>query len=95
MYRILNQAVIKLEIGTKHSSMYIYENYNLHQLFSCIIYFLTTSCINDIDSESTRGRFYYHILTLIPARISNHMLSKVCDGITYAFPNFQRLYRWS
>ena len=37
---------------------------------------------------TTLNSFYWHGLTLITARISNHMLSKVWDGITYAFLNF-------
>ena len=32
--------------------------------------------------------FYQHVLTLIAAWISNHMLSKVRDEATYLFPNF-------
>ena len=36
----------------------------------------------------TCGPFYYYVLTLIPAWINNHMLSKVCDEITYPFLNF-------
>ena len=37
-------------------------------------------------------RLYKHGLALIPARISNHMSSKVWENITYPFPNFNR---WS
>ena len=36
----------------------------------------------------TRGPFHQHGLTLIPAWLSNHMLSKICDEVTYSFPNF-------
>ena len=36
----------------------------------------------------TSGPFYKHGLTLIPVWISNHMLSKVWDEITYPFLNF-------
>ena len=36
----------------------------------------------------TRGLFYQHGLTLIPAWISNHMPGKVWDEITYPFLNF-------
>ena len=36
----------------------------------------------------TSGPFYKHGLTLIPAWISNHMLSKVWSEITYPFPSF-------
>ena len=32
--------------------------------------------------------FYCHELSLIPARISNHIASKVWDEITYPLPNF-------
>ena len=38
--------------------------------------------------DNTCGPFYEHGLTLIPAWISNHMPSKVMDGITYPFLNF-------
>ena len=34
------------------------------------------------------GPFYKHILTLIPAWISNHIRYKVWDEITYSFLNF-------
>ena len=39
-------------------------------------------------SYMTWAHFYWHGLTLIPACISNHMPSKVWDGITYPFLNF-------
>ena len=35
----------------------------------------------------SRGAFYYHGLTFIPAWISNHMPSEVWDEITYPFSN--------
>ena len=40
--------------------------------------------------EYSRASFYYHGLTLIPAWnwISNYIHYKVCDEITYTFPNF-------
>ena len=41
------------------------------------------------------GPFYLHELTLIPAWISIHMPSEVWDELTYPFPKFQRLNRWS
>ena len=37
---------------------------------------------------SHQWSLYWHGLTLIPAWISNHMLSKVWDEITYPYPNF-------
>ena len=37
---------------------------------------------------TTRGHVNKHGLTLIPAWISNDMLSKVWDEITYPFLNF-------
>ena len=40
------------------------------------------------DIKPPRGPFYQHGLILIPARISNYMLSKVQDEIIYPFPNF-------
>ena len=47
----------------------------------------------DLDPErvikyNTRGPFYHHGLTLIPAWISNHMPRKVWAEITHPFPNF-------
>ena len=47
----------------------------------------------DLDPErvikyNTRGAFYHHGLTLIPAWISNHMPRKVWAEITYPFANF-------
>ena len=36
----------------------------------------------------TKGPFYWHFLTLIPAWISNYMPCKVWDEITYPFRNF-------
>ena len=38
--------------------------------------------------QQSSSPFYEHGSTLIPACISNHMSSKVCDGITYSFLNF-------
>ena len=42
--------------------------------------------LKDIGKIS-RGYFYWHGLTLIPAWISNHIPSKMWDEITYPFPN--------
>ena len=36
----------------------------------------------------TWGPFYRHVLTLIPAWISNHMHRKVWDEVSYPLPNF-------
>ena len=36
----------------------------------------------------TRGPFISMVLSLIPAWISNHIPCRVCDEITYPFPNF-------
>ena len=36
----------------------------------------------------TLGPLYWHVLTLIPTWISNHILSNVWDEITYRFSNF-------
>ena len=35
-----------------------------------------------------RGSFYLHGLTLFPALIAYHIPTKIWDGITYPFPNF-------
>ena len=41
-----------------------------------------------VCKQSTRGPFDKHVLTLIPAWISNHMPCNVWDKITYPFLNF-------
>ena len=43
---------------------------------------------NMVRGWDTRGPFYQHGLTLIPAWISNHIHYKVWDEITYPFLNF-------
>ena len=47
---------------------------------------------NDMKSRykdnTTSGRLHYFGLTLISAWISNHMLNKVWDEITYPYLNF-------
>ena len=50
---------------------------NLPGLFPMIAY-----CVH------FRDPIYWHGLTLIPARTSNHMPSKMGDEIAYPFPNF-------
>ena len=37
--------------------------------------------------DDSRGPSYKHGLTLIPILVSNHMLSKMWDEITYPLPN--------
>ena len=44
--------------------------------------------ITKFAQSTFRGPFYYPILTLIPAWISNYNHYKVWDEITYPFPNF-------
>ena len=41
-----------------------------------------------------RDPFYEHGLTLIPATLSNHLPSEVCDKFL-SIPKLQRLHRWS
>ena len=47
---------------------------------------------------SILGPLYLHELTLIPAFISNHMLSEMWDDITYPFSNFNgctiKVWEW-
>ena len=43
--------------------------------------------------QYTRGPFYYHGLTLIPAWISNPIFSKLWDEITYSFASFTLRWR--
>ena len=50
--------------------------------------YLSDGAIQNRLQDDTRGPFYYHGLTLIPAWISNHMPCKVWDEITYQFLNF-------
>ena len=45
------------------------------------------------ESPGMYGPFYKHEFNHNPARRSNHMPSKVWDGITYPLPNFDG--RWS
>ena len=45
-----------------------------------------TPCIHNITVD-IKGPFHWRGLTLIPAWISNHMLSKMWYEITYPFPN--------
>ena len=40
-------------------------------------------------SRDTWGSIYKHGLTLIPAWISDYIHHKVCDEMTYPFPNFK------
>ena len=44
--------------------------------------------IRIVPPVTTRGPFFWHGLTLIPAWIRNHKPSKVWDEITNPFPNF-------
>ena len=48
-----------------------------------------------LATQRTNGTFYSHGLSLIPAWICNHMLSKVWDEITLSIPKLQRIHRWS
>ena len=52
-------------------------------------FFLTHWCWGDNGSA-----FYQHGLTLIPAWIRNHVLSKEWDEITYQFPNCAAVAVW-
>ena len=53
------------------------------------LYIATPSLIGwAYTQDNPWGPFYKHGLTLIWARITNHMLSKVPDGITYLFMIF-------
>ena len=45
-------------------------------------------CKSAYEELQTWVPFYKHLLTIIPAWISNHMPSKVWDEIIYPFPNF-------
>ena len=44
--------------------------------------------MNNFRKEDCWGPFYWRGLTSIPTWISNHMLRKLWDEITYPFPNF-------
>ena len=57
------------------------------------------------DAEDNRSNqpqlqepLYWHSLTLLPAWINNYLRSKVCDEITYPFPNFNgatvEVWKW-
>ena len=68
----------------------------------CIVYtkFIVSDsepCPYDLKwyiASKTRTRFYQYGLTLIPAWISNHMLSKVWDKTTNLFWNFSGATDW-
>ena len=62
-----------------------YSKYFSHEIFLCRNWFFLI--INDLGVDS-QGPFYKHGSTLIPAWISNHMLSILWDGIGYPFANF-------
>ena len=47
----------------------------------------TKHCYFRYKDILSRVPLYYHGLTLIPAWISSHMSSKVCDKISDSFPN--------
>ena len=82
-----------------------YLNENLHLSKSYLVnvsdkFFFYYSKIGsgmstESEGKSTVVHFSQYRLTLIPARISNHMPRKVWDEITYRFPNRQRLPLWS
>ena len=55
----------------------------LPEVYVGIISWTSASTLN-----YTRGPFYQHGLTLIPAWISNHLPGKMWDEITYPFLNF-------
>ena len=53
----------------------------------------TTEQMTDYTDAQMRhlGSLYQAVLTLIPAWICNYTHYKVCDVITYPFPNFNSL----
>ena len=53
------------------------------------------SNLNQFENLPTWDVFYRHGLTLIQVWESNHLLSKLWDGITYPFPNFNGCLLWS
>ena len=60
-------------------------------IFKCLKQFIHTTVKNfDIPPSSfggwTSGPIYWHVLTLIPAWISNHIHYKMLSEITYPFP---------
>ena len=87
----LNKYILKPPMT--HSSWHLAFNWfcyascqihpvNIHRMVLCL----------HCDNVITWGPLYWHGLALIPAWISNHMASKVCDEIIYPFPNVNR---WS
>ena len=46
------------------------------------------SVVDKPKYDTTWDPFYLYGLTLIPTWVSDHIYSKVCEEITYPFPNF-------
>ena len=49
----------------------------------------------NVIAASSRCSFYLYGLTWIPTCKSDHIQNYVWDEITYSFPNFLQLHRWS
>ena len=60
--------------------------YNIGAQISCLVFLAHAQSL--LSKLASSGRFCYYGLTVIPARISNHMPNKVWDGIIYPFHNF-------
>ena len=87
--RSLCEPITVNEVHTECSVSYtvnIIPNHAGHNLFCENL--VDIMAVHIMTTVVTSGLFYYHGLTLIPAWISNHMLSKVWDEITYLFLNF-------
>ena len=73
------------------SNIYIYIYIYIHRTLTFSVrelqYQVNSVAVDALAHRNTRDPFYWHGLTLIPARLSNHMSSKVWDEITYPFPN--------
>ena len=59
-------------------------------MFRCLCVLVLVDATYILLDVVTSGPFNLHGLTLIPEWISNHMLSKMWDEITYPFLNFSR-----
>ena len=77
--------------------------YYVHTLICHAIFQIRPLHINSTQLEALNCMciagvpFYYYSLTLIPARISDHIYHEVWDEITYAFQKFNActVHRWS
>ena len=65
----------------------IYTNILREHIYTFFTDMVNDPCVCMPEFWNISSPFYLHGLTFIPACISNHKPSKVCDEITYPFLN--------